>query len=1264
MRRVAWCIALLVAMSFAATEVVEFTDNWSMQPLYTVVSQSPGGVELVFSMHEMVVEEQVIDGVPMKSFGVPAVFLPDEGVPNLAGATRYVALPQGADVRVTVVSVRTEVLHGVEVAPAPNIPKGNDDRPLRYEKNAAIYGRDAYWPSSPVKVSKKLKMRGVDVVLVGVVPFQYNPVTKELIVYKDLRVRLDFVGGNGHFGEDRLRSRFWEPILANHLMNYASLPKIDFYAPERLRQDGYEYVIIVPDGEPVFEQWADSIKAWRKLQGISCEVYTLTEVGGSTTTAIENFLNNAYTTWTIPPAAFLLLSDYPSSGDAYGIPSPMWNSYCRSDNIYADVDGDDLPDMHHGRMTAQTPAHVVTMVTKFLSFERSPYTDVGFYDHPLVACGWQDDRWFQLAAEVVRGFLINELGMDPARQYNNTGSPIVGGPWSTRPGTTPVVAYWNAYGYVPLTNPYNAAWWSNGSAAGINAALNAGAWFVQHRDHGATNGWSEPSYTTSNLSGLTNTMFTFVNSTNCLTGQYDYSTEVFAERFHRIDYGCWGINAATQVSYSFVNDTYIWGMWDCMFSFFDPGYPVADMTGYDDLRPCMTMTSGKYYLHAMWFPDSVAGVGGYRVYTDHLFHHHGDCFTTLYSQVPMTLTVSHAASLLAGATSFTVSANDSAIIALTVNGEIIGVAEGTGSPVPITITPQTPGNTMKVTVTKANYYRYEADVPITSSSYPYVTLCKTIIDDTGGGNGDGVVNPGETIDYGVYGKNVGTGTAQQVYGLLSESDPYASVSVDSSWYGNIPQDDSALSNPYYTFAVGANCPDNHTVNFTLEFHDVNDSIFLSYPSVKVYRPILAYNDVEVTNDGNGNGILDPNETADLVVTLDNDGGATANNITSTLTTSSPYITINDASGNFPNIPAGGNANNTADPYNVTAAGSTPTGTLCDFDVVVNYDGIFADTFQFTIVVGKKHYYLWNPDPTPTQGEYMHTALQALGYSGDYGTTLAADLNLYQAVLVTLGIYPSYYNITAGSGQATQIENFLHNDGGRVYMEGNQWYINPVYFGGHDFGPTFGIDGLMYYTTALNTVAGMSGTFTTGMSFTHSYGSTQYKDYANATGTGYLIFDDAVNSRHIAFANDASTYRTVGSCFELGNLVDGTPPSTRSALLDSIMKFFGIVLNPGVGEGGMAGLPVRTMMSAMYPNPAARRLVISYQVAQATVVEVKVFDAAGRLVRTVASGVHEPGYYALQWDGADIKGRAVPAGVYFVRMQTSDYTRTEKAVLVK
>ena len=66
----------------------------------------------------------------------------------------------------------------------------------------------------------------------------------------------------------------------------------------------------------------------------------------------------------------------------------------------------------------------------------------------------------------------------------------------------------------------------------------------------------EPRFISSDIDNLTNTDLSFIFSLNCLTGQFDYTTECFAEKFHRYTYngenaGALGLIAATQ-SYNFV----------------------------------------------------------------------------------------------------------------------------------------------------------------------------------------------------------------------------------------------------------------------------------------------------------------------------------------------------------------------------------------------------------------------------------------------------------------------------------------------------------------------------------------------------------------------------------------------------------------------------------------------------------------------------------------------------------------------------------------
>ncbi|NOR16776.1 T9SS type A sorting domain-containing protein [candidate division WOR-3 bacterium] len=1276
-KKVLFIMVLLLAVSFA-DEVVTFDNNWASNPLFNVVSETSTGLQVVFSMHEMTIEEQLIDGVPMKSFGVPTVSIPDEGAPNLTGISRYIAIPQGAQAIVTILDSRTEVYHNVEVAPAPNIPVETDDAPLRYVKNMEIYGRNAYYPSSPVRLSKAMKMRGVDVVLLGVMPFQYNPVTKELIVYKDIRVKVDFIGGNGHFGEDRLRSRFWEPILQSHLLNYTSLPMVDFYAPERIQaRDGYEYIIIVPD-DALFEAWADTIKVWRKLQGISCEVYTLTEIGGSSASAIENFLDDAYNTWDPAPAAFLILSDYPSSGDLYGVTSPMYDGYA-SDNKYADVDGDSLPDMHHARMTAQTEVHLTRMVNKFLSYEREPYTAANFYDEPLVACGWQDDRWFQLCSETVRHFMINNFGKNPARQYNNTGNPVPGGPWSTRTGTAPVVQYWYNAGWLPsTTNPYDATWWDNGSAAGINAAINSGCFLVQHRDHGSLDGWSEPYYKLPHLDGLSNTMYPFVFSINCLTGKYQHPSEVFCEKFHRIEHGALGFNAPTEVSYSFVNDTYIWGLYDCMWPEFDPGYPAFDMTGYDNLRPCQAMSSAKYYLLASWMPDSVPGINMfYKVTTFHLFHIHTDAFFTLYSEIPQDLSVNHLPVLYAGLTSFTVTADDSSIIALTVNGEIIGVAEGTGGPVAITILPQIPGNTMKVTITKANYYRYETDVPITSSTYPYVILSTDIIDDATGGNNDGIVNPGETIDYGVWAKNIGTGTAQNVYGKLSESDTYVTLVTDSSWYSNIPENDSTLSDPNYSFSVVDTCPNGHQISFTLEFHDSNDTIWISNSNITVYAPILTYVDVSVVNDNNGNGYLDPGETADLIVTIENEGGAAAENITSTLTTTSSDITINDASGNFGTIDPGNTGNNSGDPYNVSASASIQYGSEVDMSVIVQA-GACIDTLDFILGIGQLvpsdtgYYYVYYSGGPHIQSpvfDWLELAPPGPGSIISEITNEDAD-----TVTLTLPFTFTYYGndyttIGVCSNGFMEFPSSTHRFGDNTGIPatgGPRAMVAPLW---DDLDPSAAGDIYQYYNSAEHCwiiefyqvdYYGGPGDYETFqvIFYDPAYTSTP-------TGDGEIVMQYLVPMQQTGNTIGIENFsEDVGIQYHY----NGVYHELAESMTDSFALKY-TTYPPSVGieeEVGFEGRPMRTMLGVISPNPFRRTAVIRFSIGQdAESIELKIYDASGRLVKDFSRLTLD----ALRptqiiWDGTDQNDRMVSAGVYFVSFKAGDYKKVEKAVLLR
>jgi flagellar hook assembly protein FlgD len=80
--------------------------------------------------------------------------------------------------------------------------------------------------------------------------------------------------------------------------------------------------------------------------------------------------------------------------------------------------------------------------------------------------------------------------------------------------------------------------------------------------------------------------------------------------------------------------------------------------------------------------------------------------------------------------------------------------------------------------------------------------------------------------------------------------------------------------------------------------------------------------------------------------------------------------------------------------------------------------------------------------------------------------------------------------------------------------------------------------------------------------------------------------------------------------------------------------------------------------------------VSYSVAGKTdskvnkPVELSVFDASGRKVKTLASGEHEPGNYDVTWDGKDNYGIKLASGVYFIRMASRDFTANERIILLR
>lgn len=704
-------LVLFLLVPGTISQTISYSDNIYPQGLL-LQKQTAQGVTLTFSTSRFDLENVSVMGKERKAVHLPSVFLPNEaGFPDVPALSATIAVPKGARPVLHFETKHKTVMENLDIAPAPVLPKETESGALRYEENLLVYTTNAFYPASPVQISEVTDMRGMDVIMLSVCPFQYNPVTKQLIVHKDIAVSISFEGGNNVFGDERLRSIWWEPVYKQNIMNYASIPAASAkkYNPESLTPD-YEYLIITPDN-PVFLAWADTLKNWRTKQGIRTGVVTLSAISGNDTTKIRNYIKTAYTTWAVPPVAVLFLGDY-STGTVTGngVNSPIYNNYCASDNKYVDMNYDHLPEMAVGRISAQDNTQLQTIIGKMLNYERNPVTNADFYKKPIIAGGWQTERWFILCLDVIYGYMKNKQAKVPTREYAiYSGTP--GTAWSSNQNTNVVVNYFgpNGLNYIPATPAHLTDW--NGNATRINNDINAGAFILQHRDHGMETGWGEPSYTSTNVASLNNSMLPFVFSLNCLTGKFNYSSNCFTESFTRHAKGALGAIGASEVSYSFVNDAYTWGMYDYMFPDFDPGY---GQTTALNLLPAFANSAGKYYLKASSWPYNTSN----KVVTYHLFHHFGDVFMRIGSEVPQVLSVAHDTSIQAGDNSYCMAGPAGALMCISKNGQIVETAIGTGDTTCFNIGNPQPRDIYEITVTKQNYYRYSALVKVYGDPLP------------------------------------------------------------------------------------------------------------------------------------------------------------------------------------------------------------------------------------------------------------------------------------------------------------------------------------------------------------------------------------------------------------------------------------------------------------------------------------------------------------------------------------------------------------------
>lgn len=83
-----------------------------------------------------------------------------------------------------------------------------------------------------------------------------------------------------------------------------------------------------------------------------------------------------------------------------------------------------------------------------------------------------------------------------------------------------------------------------------------------------------------------------------------------------------------------------------------------------------------------------------------------------------------------------------------------------------------------------------------------------------------------------------------------------------------------------------------------------------------------------------------------------------------------------------------------------------------------------------------------------------------------------------------------------------------------------------------------------------------------------------------------------------------------------------------------------------------------------PTPASSGTFVDFNLSAETLVSVRVFDVAGRLVRDLIAESYPKGHHSVRWDGNDGAGLPVTSGVYYARIRVGNLLDTRTIVITR
>ncbi|HKJ69211.1 MAG TPA: T9SS type A sorting domain-containing protein, partial [bacterium] len=189
----------------------------------------------------------------------------------------------------------------------------------------------------------------------------------------------------------------------------------------------------------------------------------------------------------------------------------------------------------------------------------------------------------------------------------------------------------------------------------------------------------------------------------------------------------------------------------------------------------------------------------------------------------------------------------------------------------------------------------------------------------------------------------------------------------------------------------------------------------------------------------------------------------------------------------------------------------------------------------------------------------------------------------------------------------------------------------------------------------------------------TYQSFHPADSLNGKDQNWLVLHHYDSQTHrltlnlVNFNSGNQKYTPVSSLGQINARLLKETSVTLSSILDvrmaqdSTLNYMGNVSHE---VNTMQFAPDEFALRQNFPNPFSTSTTIQYAIPEESKIRLLIFDMQGRVVKILAEGMKQPGYFTGRWSGENDRGVTVSSGMYFLVLSTPDKIMKNKMMLIK